>query len=184
MQADGPPMVRPAEVLREACNTVEHTLDLFRSVANLANRIAASDQTSEWLKRQTWDAEERLHRMREWRSVRPVLPTAPQAMSTTLDVMQVPMRVDPDSGEQQRHPVSGTPSAGDSTDLPLTAREREVAILIARGFSNQRIADALVVVPGTAANHVAHILRKLNCANRAQVAAWAVRNGLLADHPG
>jgi DNA-binding NarL/FixJ family response regulator len=68
-----------------------------------------------------------------------------------------------------------------SSEPSLTAREREVAVLIAKVRSNRQIADALVLVPGTVANHVAHILGKLDCANRAQVAAWAVRNGLLKD---
>src|SRR5438309_3258928 len=54
----------------------------------------------------------------------------------------------------------------------LTPREREVADLVARGYSNQQIADALVLTRGTVANHVAHILAKLAVANRTQVAAW------------
>src|SRR5262245_57104393 len=52
----------------------------------------------------------------------------------------------------------------------LTSREREVAKLIARGYTNRQIAQALVVTQGTAANHVAHILSKLGVANRTQVA--------------
>jgi len=51
----------------------------------------------------------------------------------------------------------------------LTACEREVATLVARGYSNQEIATALVLSPGVVANHVAYILQKLNCSNRAQV---------------
>jgi DNA-binding NarL/FixJ family response regulator len=53
----------------------------------------------------------------------------------------------------------------------LTPRECEVAALIARGYSNRQIADALVLTRGTVANHVAHILAKLGAANRTQVAA-------------
>jgi len=56
----------------------------------------------------------------------------------------------------------------------LTAREREVADLVARGYSNQQIANALVLTCGTVANHVAHILAKLGAANRTQVAAWVL----------
>ena len=58
---------------------------------------------------------------------------------------------------------------------PLTAREREVACLIARGFTNAQIASRLVVTRGTVANHVAHILVKLNLSNRTQVAAHVTR---------
>jgi DNA-binding NarL/FixJ family response regulator len=59
----------------------------------------------------------------------------------------------------------------------LTPREREVADLLARGYSNQQIAETLVLVRGTVANHVAHILAKLGAANRTQVAAWVLDRG-------
>jgi DNA-binding NarL/FixJ family response regulator len=61
----------------------------------------------------------------------------------------------------------------------LTARERQVAILVAQGKSNPEIAAALVVGHRTAQTHVANILRKLGCTSRAQVAAWVARRGLL-----
>jgi predicted ATPase/DNA-binding NarL/FixJ family response regulator len=69
------------------------------------------------------------------------------------------------------HQAAGPPgSAG-----PLTAREREIAALIARGLSNRAIADQLVISPATAARHVANIFTKLGFSSRAQVAAWAVQ---------
>ena len=61
---------------------------------------------------------------------------------------------------------------------PLTPREREVAALIARGYSNRRIAEALVIAEATALRHVANILSKLEMTSRAQVAVWAVGQGL------
>jgi DNA-binding NarL/FixJ family response regulator len=67
------------------------------------------------------------------------------------------------------------------TRAPLTSREREVAVLIARGFSNRQIAAALVITPRTADTHVMNILTKLEIHSRAQVAAWAVEHGLLAE---
>jgi DNA-binding NarL/FixJ family response regulator len=54
----------------------------------------------------------------------------------------------------------------------LTARELEVAELIARGLTNRQIAGELVITPWTAASHVVHILRKLGFRSRAQVADW------------
>ena len=60
----------------------------------------------------------------------------------------------------------------------LTPREREVAGLAAKGLSNRQIAEALVIAEGTARAHVEHILGKLGLRSRAQLAAWAVRNGL------
>jgi DNA-binding CsgD family transcriptional regulator len=62
---------------------------------------------------------------------------------------------------------------------PLTRREREVAALIARGLTNRQIAAELVITEGTVGVHVEHILDKLVCRSRAQVAAWAVEHGLL-----
>jgi len=59
----------------------------------------------------------------------------------------------------------------------LTAREQEVARLIARGYTNRQIADALVLTPGTVANYVAHILDKLDCSTRVQIATWTLEHG-------
>jgi DNA-binding NarL/FixJ family response regulator/Tfp pilus assembly protein PilF len=60
----------------------------------------------------------------------------------------------------------------------LTAREREVAALIAQGKSNRAIADELVVGVSTVEAHISHIFTKLGFASRAQIAAWAVDKGL------
>jgi len=63
----------------------------------------------------------------------------------------------------------------------LTAREREVAALIARGMSNREIAEALVVSERTVETHISHIRDKLTFTSRAQIAAWAVQQGLVRD---
>ena len=60
----------------------------------------------------------------------------------------------------------------DSTSSGLTAREYQVAALIARGLSNRAIADELFIAPATVARHVANIFAKLGCSARTQVAAW------------
>lgn len=60
----------------------------------------------------------------------------------------------------------------------LTAREREVAALVARGMSNRAIAEELVVGERTVATHVASILAKLDFSSRAQIAVWATDRGL------
>ncbi len=62
--------------------------------------------------------------------------------------------------------------------VPLTRREREVAALVARGFSNREIAMALTITSRTAAAHVEHILRKLNLTSRTQIALWASTHAL------
>lgn len=64
------------------------------------------------------------------------------------------------------------------TDGELTAREREVAALLADGLTNGQLAERLYISPKTAAVHVSNILAKLGLANRAEIAAWAVRHQL------
>ncbi|MBW0118857.1 ATP-binding protein [Pseudonocardia abyssalis] len=58
-------------------------------------------------------------------------------------------------------------------DGGLSAREAEVAALVAEGLSNRGIAQRLVISERTAGNHVAHILTKLGFTSRSQIAAWA-----------
>jgi len=64
----------------------------------------------------------------------------------------------------------------------LSAREREVAALVAQGRSNREIAASLVVSERTAEAHVSNILGKLGFTTRAQIAAWAVEKGLTPTH--
>lgn len=60
----------------------------------------------------------------------------------------------------------------------LTARESEVAALIAEGLTNGQLAERLFISPKTAAVHVSNILAKLSLSSRAEIAAWAVRHDL------
>jgi non-specific serine/threonine protein kinase len=60
---------------------------------------------------------------------------------------------------------------------PLSPREREVAMLIARGHSNREIAEKLVIGERTAEAHVTHVLTKLGLRSRAQVAVWVLEHG-------
>jgi DNA-binding NarL/FixJ family response regulator len=82
---------------------------------------------------------------------------------------------------QLRTPESQADGA-QQNDRGLTPRQREIARLIALGCTNREIGRRLVLEPGTVANHVAHILDRLGLANRAQVASWATRQGLV-DRP-
>jgi len=72
-------------------------------------------------------------------------------------------------------------SAAEQAASPLSARELEVALLIARGMTNRQVAEALVISERTASTHVTHILNKLDFSTRAQVAAWAVERGLASN---
>ncbi|AQZ61408.1 DNA-binding response regulator, LuxR family [[Actinomadura] parvosata subsp. kistnae] len=60
---------------------------------------------------------------------------------------------------------------------PLTARELEIARLVARGHTNARIAAELTISAGTVKTHIAHIQRKVGAANRVGIAAWAWSTG-------
>ena len=61
----------------------------------------------------------------------------------------------------------------------LTARESEIAALIAQGKSNQAIADTLIVTRRTVETHIGNIMFKLDCTSRTQIAVWAVEKGLV-----
>ncbi|MBV9893163.1 MAG: hypothetical protein JO020_03235 [Chloroflexi bacterium] len=60
----------------------------------------------------------------------------------------------------------------------LTPRERQVAELAARGLSNRRIGDMLVIAEKTAANHLQNALDKLDVHSRSELAARALELGL------
>jgi adenylate cyclase len=60
----------------------------------------------------------------------------------------------------------------------LSAREREVALLVARGLTNRQIAEQLVISERTAEGHVDHIRDKLGVHTRAEIAVWAAHTGL------
>ena len=62
---------------------------------------------------------------------------------------------------------------------PLTAREQQIATLVARGLRNRDIAAQLHISPRTVDAHVEHIRNKLGHQSRAQVAAWVTAQGLL-----
>jgi two-component system, NarL family, response regulator LiaR len=70
------------------------------------------------------------------------------------------------------------PSAQPPTADPLTDRELNVLRLIARGLSNQQIADDLVISEATVRTHVSNILGKLHLASRTQAALYALREGI------
>jgi len=65
----------------------------------------------------------------------------------------------------------------------LTAREREVARLVAQGLSNREIATTLIISERTAANHLQRVLDKLGIHSRTQLAARSAEFGLARSGP-
>jgi two-component system, NarL family, response regulator NreC len=66
-----------------------------------------------------------------------------------------------------------------SAFLALTEREREVLGLVAQGFTNQEIAERLIVSVKTVETHRAHIMSKLGLETRAELVRYALREGYL-----
>ena len=70
-------------------------------------------------------------------------------------------------------PASGSAARSPGSRPRLTHREQDVAVLVAQGLSNSQIAATLVISTRTVETHVQHIMDKLGCSSRAQVAAWS-----------
>lgn len=63
-----------------------------------------------------------------------------------------------------------------STD-PLSSREQDILGLVAQGLTNKEVAERLYISENTVKYHMKNILDKLHLQNRAQVIAWAARQG-------
>jgi DNA-binding NarL/FixJ family response regulator len=70
---------------------------------------------------------------------------------------------------------AGTPTAL----MELTAREREVMVLVAEGLTNAEIGERLFMSPATARTHVSRILTKLGARDRTQLVVMAYESGLV-----
>jgi DNA-binding NarL/FixJ family response regulator len=64
----------------------------------------------------------------------------------------------------------------------LTARERDIVLLVALGLTNGEIAQRLVISPATAKTHVSRAMLKLHARDRAQLVALAYQTGFVKHH--
>ncbi len=94
------------------------------------------------------------------------LATHAAATATTLGALPLLRRAEDVLHLAERRGGSVEPWA------PLTAREFEVARLVAEGRTNPEIAEQLRIARKTVAAHVEHILNRLGVGRRAQIAAW------------
>jgi DNA-binding NarL/FixJ family response regulator len=76
---------------------------------------------------------------------------------------------------------SGKSTSAPHLAEPLSARERAVLNLVARGLSNKEIADRLFLAEGTVKNHVSTILSKIGVRDRTQAALQARKLGMLEE---
>lgn len=89
-------------------------------------------------------------------------------------------------GERVLHPRlrANAPQSRSRNESPtsaaatLSAREREVLLLMAEGLSNTGIAERLQIGEATVKTHVGNVLGKLGLSDRTQAAVWAWRQGL------
>ncbi|MBI5870280.1 MAG: response regulator transcription factor [Actinobacteria bacterium] len=61
----------------------------------------------------------------------------------------------------------------------LTDREREILTLVAEGYTNREIAEALFISVKTVETHKANIMEKLNLHKRAELVRYAIKKGML-----
>jgi HD-GYP domain-containing protein (c-di-GMP phosphodiesterase class II) len=105
-------------------------------------------------------------------------PLGPSQASHELRAEVAAGRLDSDAAEAVLAAAGHRVPARRSWPGGLTAREVEVLGLLARGHSNREIAQALVVTPKTAANHIEHIYTKLGISSRAAATLYATQHGL------
>jgi DNA-binding CsgD family transcriptional regulator len=80
--------------------------------------------------------------------------------------------------EEPTTPAAPEEAASGEPPEALTEREREVALLVARGLTNRQVSSELSISERTVHNHVRNILKKLGLRSRAQLAAWVTERRL------
>lgn len=69
-------------------------------------------------------------------------------------------------------------------EAPLTRREREILSFVARGYTNQQIADQLFISPRTVDTHRTNIMQKLEIHDLANLVRYAIEHGIVSEGEG
>ena len=127
-----------------------------------------------------------------WRTIRATCGSAFSAgasgyvLKEAVDTEVIAAIRDVAAGDRYVHPELGARLVAAETEAlkraeedPLSEREHEVLIVLARGFTNQEIAKQLFISVRTAETHRAHVMQKLRFETRAELVDYALTNGLL-----
>ncbi|MEM9463510.1 MAG: LuxR C-terminal-related transcriptional regulator [Myxococcota bacterium] len=93
--------------------------------------------------------------------------------------------LDPEAARTTAPEASGTARAASTPPaepVPLSAREREVAVLVAEGLSNPQIGKRLFISPRTVTTHLVKIYARLEIHSRAALTRYVLEHGLHQQH--
>lgn len=161
-------LVEPLEILRDQAETeglVRPALELRLLSVAILLQAERPEAALEQLRRAL-----RIARSQHWR--RPF---------AELAAWLAPLADRLDAGEREFIGLNGASLVVPGLIEPLSVREQEVLDLLARGLSNQAIAQRLFVSVGTVKTHVHNLLGKFQVGNRTEAVHRARRLGLLAD---
>ncbi len=82
----------------------------------------------------------------------------------------------PDKHTALEHALGNHSTPPNPADGALTPRQREIALLIAKGLTDKEIADELVISPRTVESHILALRSRLDVRNRTEIATWVTRN--------
>jgi len=135
-------------------------------------RIRAREPRARFIVLTTYEGDEDIHQAMEAGACGYLVKGLPQEM-----LVNAVQRVH--TGGRYLPPSMSQALAERTPDSNLSAREREVLLLMARGHSNKEIAEALGITEATVKCHVSVILARLQAGDRTQAVVIAIRRGLI-----
>jgi NarL family two-component system response regulator LiaR len=101
-----------------------------------------------------------------------------ELLQAIRQVYQGNASIHPTIAQKLLHTIKQPDKQVEVVETPLTERETDVLIWVAKGLANQDIANKLVISEWTVRTHVRNIMSKLHLENRTQIALYALREGL------